>query len=397
MTKKILFLCEHSPFNYNFTGLSSLQTSNLELLSNYFQNVHFKVVTTNMFNVNFKEDIDLDYFVKKFSKNTYELIVVNEEKAVMKFSSAIFSLKKRISYFFPSFNNDSRKLYQIKEQFQPDLIWSEHLYNSVICCQLGMSFIYSHHDFIYKLKLIRQLSVRSLLKSTLLKSIEILAIKNAKKVVSGSLNEKKIIQSINLKTYFKPTLYNSIKIDKESINPKVNVVELIHLGTLKATANRIGLIEFLKNVVPILDQLKVNYKLHLIGDLNNLDQKYPSLFENNRIVKHGFVQNLNEILKPYQIHIIPYNKATGTRTRIPLALNYNQLLMSTKNGANGIDGLIHLKNCILTEGPTKMAHFIKNYKEDMSLYRDIADKGKVLFESKYSIKTQTAGLREILS
>jgi len=45
---------------------------------------------------------------------------------------------------------------------------------------------------------------------------------------------------------------------------------------------------------------------------------------------------LDEVLRPNDVHIVPYDQPTGTRTRLTLALNHRQVLLAHQNSVKGL-------------------------------------------------------------
>jgi hypothetical protein len=66
------------------------------------------------------------------------------------------------------------------------------------------------------------------------------------------------------------------------------------------------------------------------------------------------VENLQSVLKPYDLHIIPWEYNTGTRTRIPLVFNYAQVLVSTKAAASCYPEVVHEQNSMLCDDLPQM-------------------------------------------
>jgi glycosyltransferase involved in cell wall biosynthesis len=93
----------------------------------------------------------------------------------------------------------------------------------------------------------------------------------------------------------------------------------------------------------------------------------------------GFVEDLSTVLRPYDIHIVPWSHNTGVRTRIPLALNYGQALVAMRTTAACLDELRDGENCLLVSDFGEMAQAIRRLLHDDALRRRIADEGRKTF------------------
>jgi glycosyltransferase involved in cell wall biosynthesis len=121
-----------------------------------------------------------------------------------------------------------------------------------------------------------------------------------------------------------------------------------------ATANRDGLTAFFKSVWPRLKGL--NLLFEVVGDTSTAP---PELQEHLRTVTcTGFVQDLTKVLRPYDIHIIPWEHSTGTRTRLPLAFNHAQVVIATKAAVACYPEVRDGENCRLVDKLEDMVEVI---------------------------------------
>jgi hypothetical protein len=95
--------------------------------------------------------------------------------------------------------------------------------------------------------------------------------------------------------------------------------------------------------------------------------------------------------------VIPYEHDTGTRTRLPVALNHNQLLVAHKNACRGIAGLKHLENCLLADSREEMTTLITQVLAGKIDHQPIADRGKQFFEEAFTVEGQLPRLKSFLS
>lgn len=300
----------------------------------------------------------------------------------------------RMRFFYNFLNSTTISLFQqTVSGIKPDLIWSEHLIENFLALQAGVDapVVYSHHDFLWKIRAIRQ---GPTWRNQLFRQAEINLIKKNKHIVSGSVSELEEIKQVNPMVYtaYLPPHYPSVSVNYSIANEKPGIV---HLGGLSITANRMGLKRFMEAAWPTITQ-KHAPELCIIGRADNVPEEVKALLDKYGIKPIGFVDDLSSVLKPYDIHVIPYEGDTGVRTRLPQVLNYNQVLVSTKNACKGIIGLVHLENCVLADNVEEMSPYIIRILDGQLDYHSIADNGKVFFEEAFTLSGQQEKMKNLL-
>ncbi|MCZ7545717.1 MAG: glycosyltransferase [Anaerolineae bacterium] len=158
------------------------------------------------------------------------------------------------------------------------------------------------------------------------------------------------------------------------------VRRIVHLGTMQATANRLGLQRFMEVVWPrIIETNPRPPELWVVGNLDGASPELLGQLEKANAICAGYVFDLGTVLRPYDIHIVPWEHDTGTRTRIPLALNYAQALVSTRAGAACFRELRHNENCVQVDGLEQMGEAILALVCDNIYRRQLADAGRATF------------------
>ena len=259
---------------------------------------------------------------------------------------------------------------------KPGVVWAQHFLPATVAVQQReVPVIYVHHDWLYKIKALRnhrEIDVKQ-------QSAEEWLVRSVAAVVCGSKIEcDQILKTGARKVHYIPVSYEPIKIDLEAV--KLTEPRLIHLGGMATTANREGLLAFFDRVWPNLKQAKMEFQV--IGDISSAS---PKLKENLKSVKcTGFVANLEETLRPFDLHIIPWEHATGQRTRIPLAFNFAQVVVATKDSAacypEAKDGV----NCRLVDHLEDMASIILELRDDASQRIRLGHSARTTFEKNFT-------------
>ena len=138
-----------------------------------------------------------------------------------------------------------------------------------------------------------------------------------------------------------------------------------------------------------------NIQLKIIGNLKNAQSSLTQKLEDNQIIKVGFVKDLSTELYPEDIHIIPWEYNTGTRTRVPVILNYQQVLVGTSEAVKCFPE-INSKNAILCQGLNVMKDAIIDLYSDREKLHLLATSGKKTFKETFTSESQTKPLKDFL-
>jgi glycosyltransferase involved in cell wall biosynthesis len=146
------------------------------------------------------------------------------------------------------------------------------------------------------------------------------------------------------------------------------------------TANREGLAAFFKGVWPQLKGLNVRFEV--VGDTSTAP---PELQKHLRTVAcTGFVQDLTKVLRPYDIHIIPWEHSTGQRTRLPLAFNHAQVVVATKASVACYPEARDGENCRLVERLEDMVSVIPYLMADHAERTRLGRAARATFEKQFT-------------
>jgi glycosyltransferase involved in cell wall biosynthesis len=266
-----------------------------------------------------------------------------------------------------------------------DFIWAEHLLPATLAwrAQLGIPVIYSHHDWNWRIKSYQPgVRFKKRIEHWIGKRHEQTLVREVAACVSGSITEVKEIKSLGTKQVeYLPTLYEPVELPAQAIlhDPP----RLVHLGSMRATANMVGLQRFMEVAWPKLRSHHPELELWVIGELTGATQKLFDLLHQPGVICTGYVSDLGTVLRPYDIHLIPWENNTGTRTRIPLALNFNQALVSTRPAAACIPELLDGENCMLVDKLSQINIPIEQMLRKPGLRQRIAEAGRQTFLSNF--------------
>ena len=375
--KKILFIVNSGKISSNTNGGASVYFSHLELLYQAGYEVSLLTVLWSE-----KDAFSLDDYeeVKCFVKSieSYEITRCIPDNKFKRSFQAIFKPEKFEYNFLNSVNETYLQTLVNKKSI--DLVWAEWRWAGIWSgfSNLPLPVIYAHHDWEFKLARLRK-------KQTLLnkfhtfqkKRVEFRLVKKVSGCISGSATEARELEIISKKqAIYIPTTYKEVQPQLEALSAP----NIIHLGGMATTANRLGLERFLDICWDQIHQVNPLTKLVVIGSLENATESLKEKLKGKQIVCKGFVSDLQTVLHPEDIHIIPWEYNTGTRTRIPIVLNYEQVLVATKEAARCFPEITENKNAILCSTLMEMTEEINVILHQKKRRVQLATEGKRTFE-----------------
>lgn len=249
--------------------------------------------------------------------------------------------------------------------------------------------VYSHHDWEYKLAPLRKKqNLKAKFHNYQKKRVEFSVVRKAAACISGSFFEAQEIERISeKKALYLPTTYTPVSI-KLVPNKTPNIV---HLGGMNTTANRKGLERFLDVCWQQIKQQNPLLKLKVIGSLKNANATLQTKLKDNQIECLGFVQNLEEVLCPEDIHIIPWEYNTGTRTRVPVVFNYEQTLVAINDAVKAFPEVTS-NNTILCNSLEEMTAEIIKIVDNPVERKKLSKNGKQTFLNTFTKQSQVEKL-----
>lgn len=346
----VLFLVNNTKISPNANGGASVYFSHLQLLAKLNYKVHVLLVDfQDGKKARLSSDVNSEYIQEIDGLYTeiqhFQVAQIHPKGIVSRIKTALFQPEK-FEYFFVNSTNEKILKKYIKEN-NINLVWAEWRWTAILAnySKLNIPIVYAHHDWEFKLrKLKSKLSFIQKFHLKQKKRVELDLVKSVSACVSASFTETQEIKDYgNKNALYIPLTYKKVELAKND----AKIPSIVHLGGMGTTANRIGLERFLEVCWKDLKAQIPNVKLKVIGNLKYASESLKKQLKDENIECLGFVEDLQTVLKPYDLHIIPWEYNTGTRTRIPLVFNYAQVLVSTKAAASCYPEVVHEQNSML--------------------------------------------------
>lgn len=297
--------------------------------------------------------------------------------------------------FVNAVNTEFLSNYLKNEEF--DFIWAQWFYAGLLAASVKKDYkvFYVHHDWQYKLLDYKK---KSGIKSSILKlskkRIEEKLVKDVSAVVCVSSTDDMYLKSKGINSMYLTTTYDKFTVDLLAPKKKPS---LVHLGSLNTTANRVGLKNFLLNSWDAIKEAIPTICLEVVGELSEEDNELTHLLKCDENIKlHSFVENLNTVIRPLDIHIIPWNQDTGTRTRLALILQYKQCLVARSEGVVNAKEIQHNKNALLSNSWSSYTKDIIDLYHNETLRNTLSQNSLITYNEYYTHESQLSNVESFI-
>jgi glycosyltransferase involved in cell wall biosynthesis len=151
---------------------------------------------------------------------------------------------------------------------------------------------------------------------------------------------------------------------------------------MQTTASRSGLERFFDVVWPTLN-LEPD-RLMVVGDLDGAGDRLRTQLQ--RVTCTGFVKDLRQVLRPYDVNIIPWEHNTGQRTRLPVAFNHGQVVVAVRASVACFPEAEDGVNCRLVSRLEEMPGVISQLLHNSDERERLGRSARTTFEQSFSKK-----------
>lgn len=398
---RCLFFVEDYPITPDSAGgAPALNYSHLELLAHAGVEIHMVTLTNPRRQLGFREYVvrqpEVWARVEGWCASHGFIRVDQEETASEPLRNFARAMRDPVRYVCPEAQEPVvEEFRKTVARLRPDFIWAEHRVPAMLAARAatGVPVVYSHHDWEWALRQLRHeakkgtLDARQDMRARFgvwqTKRAEHATVRGVAACVSGSVTEAAEFREIGARraAYF-PTTYEpvALKDDCETTGAGDERVRVVHLGGMQGSRNQSSVNRFLEHSwFPTCDRHHASPELWMVGSMKSAPEEFMDELRRARAVCTGFVRDLADALRPGDIHVVPWEFAGGTRTRIPVALNHAQALVSTRAAASCLPELRDGENCLLVEDLGEMGRAIAALLDDPARRKRIARAGRETF------------------
>lgn len=188
-----------------------------------------------------------------------------------------------------------------------------------------------------------------------------------------------------------PVGVNDKGVKKHNINgTKLNI---LFIGTLTWEPNNTGLIWFLDNVIPLLEENKIEYNLYIVGkNPSEYVVKKSKMYRNIFIT--GYVKSVDEYYDKCDCMIVPLFSGSGQRVKLIEAFSKGMPSISTSIGA---EGLFYKENEDILIANTSKDFFDKILSlKNEKLRNKLSENSRKIFEKYYSMEVISKKISKVV-
>ena len=181
---------------------------------------------------------------------------------------------------------------------------------------------------------------------------------------------------------------NGIINKKEDKNKKLT---LMFIGTLTWNPNNHGILWFVRNVIPKLNESGIEYDLYIVG--KNPSEELKELCESyNNIFVTGYVDDVDEMYVKSDVMVVPLFVGSGQRVKIIESFSKGIPVISTSIGAEGLDCITDY-NVVIADTDIEFVDSLRKM-SDETFRKKIASNARKTFEEKYSLEAYISAFND---
>ena len=404
---KVLFVFPASPLATNFSGAASRYVQSFHALVKLFDEVHVVRIgnRTTLESAQAFEQSNPEAMRAHLEAASWQEF---DYSAAAEDTSRLRLLKDEtldpIRVNFPMADSVALKLSDLIAEIDPTLIWAEHIEPAAAMSRMSVSvpWIFSNHDLAHRIRKIRTGGggLREQWRLSILQRAERQIVMAADTIVTGSTKDNERLQALGHSSVFTiPMAYdsNTGRDLNESVPKDLNIV---HLGSLETTANRVGLEGYLQKahdqVVAACERVGVTAKLVIIGDASQVKEPLAGLLNKPNIEIKGFVPDLDSALRPFDISILPYEHDSGYRTKLPLLMSHGQVIVATQSAVAGTQMLGLRSACVITDSLESFPNEIGELAASPDKRELLGHAARQFFETNFTYHNMIAPYQEVL-
>jgi len=271
----------------------------------------------------------------------------------------------------------------------PDVVWAEGAHSAILCSD-HWPLVHSHHDFMFKLRPVRRKTFAGGIRrpdAMSLKALEKLEFDVCRRAafnVCASLSEAEQIRSLGVSALYVPIVGESTALpDFGRLSPG----RMLLFGNPN-TAMRAARSNLQKEIWPVIEKQPFHFDWHQIGRVPRSGADPSWSFIERNFTVHGYVPNLDEVMRPGDASIMPYAFDTGGRAKFGICAGYGVVNIGYEETFRCARELVHRENCLAATSPARFVELITEYCSDDALRLRLAKGSRAAYEEHYTLEAQ---------
>ncbi len=173
----------------------------------------------------------------------------------------------------------------------------------------------------------------------------------------------------------------------------VNSQDIMFIGGYQHTPNVDGVLWFVDKILPLILADIPNIKLHIIG--SKAPQKVIDLGQHPNIEFHGFVEDIEPLMKNIRIAVAPLRFGAGVKGKVNMSMSYGQPVVGTKVAVEGMYTR-HGHDVMMADAAADFAAAVINLYQDQVLWEQVSKGGLENVEKWFSFKAAKNSIADLL-
>ena len=222
-----------------------------------------------------------------------------------------------------------------------------------------------------------------------LKIAELFYMKRVDGICCVSKNDKKIFQELKIAT---PIATIPIAIEQNSTQSNYEINSFFHIGSMNWGPNLEAIRWLVSTIFPSIRNQIPAAKLYLAG--SNMPKEFIT-DESKGIEVVGYIDDIFEFMTNKGIMLVPLKSGSGVRVKLIEGMNLGVPIVTTKIGAEGINGE-HNKEIIIAKNEAEFVEFAVSLSNSKEKRTSLGENAKTFIAKNYQIENVTKKLIEFI-
>lgn len=169
--------------------------------------------------------------------------------------------------------------------------------------------------------------------------------------------------------------------------------DLMFVGGYQHPPNVDAVQWFANDVLPLIRAQEPNIRFHIIG--SKAPESIAKLGEQDGIVFHGFVENIEPLLDRIRIAVAPLRWGAGVKGKVNMSMSYGQPVVATPIAVEGMYAEPE-RDVLVADSAEAFASAVLRLYHDEALWQQLSANGLQNVQSHFSFDAARASLRRVL-
>ncbi len=293
-----------------------------------------------------------------------------------------------IPFRLPNWKGVRQQMLAAVERVQPDVIWADWI-GTLLHLPSAPPVVYGHLDFLHQLQHVRRdlhggrLRRPDIVSTPQLEQLEMELVRSSAYVVSVSATDVPLIEALGVPCVYMPIVGQSIPRPAGPLPSRARAFLLGRSNTAMNMSRR----NLRQDIWPKLGSRASELEWHQVGAPPGGKTSDWEWVEAH-FKLHGFVENLDTVLRPSDLCLVPYREHTGFRAKFVTASGYGMVNIGYESTFGVAQEFVPNENCLAAVDDEHFAELLLDYASDPEMRRRLSEGSRALYENEFSLEAQ---------